>query len=142
MSLIPYICCRDASSAIGFYEKALGAKELFRLAEPDGRLGHAELAIGSAILFLSDEFPDFGCAAPVAGTPSNVSLHLDVPDVDATVERASREGAKVVRPPKDEFYGHRSATIIDPYGHRWMISTRKEELSNEEIRERHKKLTA
>src|SRR5689334_1683284 len=123
-ALTPYLVVRDAANAIAFYKKVLGAQELFRLSEPSGKIGHAELELGAGRFMIADEYPDFGALGPVSvgGTP--VSLHLYVNDVDAVVERAVQSGATILRPPKDEFFGDRTATISDPFGHRWQIATK------------------
>jgi PhnB protein len=134
--LTPYLCCRDAGKALDFYRDAFGATELYRLPDPSGRVCHAEMAIGSALFYLADEFPDYGCTSPLGQNGSAVSLCLEVPNVDKTVAHAESAGATVVRPPADEFYGHRSATLLDPFGHRWMVSTEVERLSPNEIRQR------
>jgi PhnB protein len=107
------------------------------LCEPGSeRLGHAELELGGARLLLADEYPDFGALSPltVGGTP--VSLHLYVSDVDRTVKQAADAGATVLRPVKDEFFGDRTALLVDPFGHRWHLATRKEEVSPEEMQKR------
>jgi PhnB protein len=135
-NLSPYLCCKDASRAIDFYQKALGAKEIMRLAEPGGRIGHAELEIAGATIMLVDEYPDYGVLSPtsIGGTP--VRLHLYVDDVDGFVARAAAAGAKVTRPVEDQFYGDRSGQIEDPSGHVWFVATRKEQVSADEIRRR------
>jgi PhnB protein len=104
---------------------------------PDGRVGHAELLIGDGRLMLSDEFPDFGALSPhtVGGTP--VNLHLYVEDVDATIKKAEAAGAIVLRPAKDEFYGDRTGMIVDPFGHKWFIATRKETMTPAEMQKRY-----
>ncbi|TMA62302.1 MAG: VOC family protein [Deltaproteobacteria bacterium] len=139
-NLSPYLCCKDATRAIEFYRKAFGAKETMRLAEPSGRIGHAELEIAGAPVMLADEYPDFGILSPtsIGGTP--VKLHLYVDDVDALVARAVAAGAKVVRAVEDQFYGDRSGQIEDPFGHVWFVATRKEHLSTAEIQRRYDKL--
>lgn len=136
-TLTPYIVVRGAADAIGFYAKVFGAREDFRLAEPSGKVGHAELCFGdSSRLMLADEYPDFGALAPasVGGTP--VSLHLYVADVDATMEFAEAEGATVLRAAKDEFYGDRAGVIVDPFGHRWHLATRQSVVSPQEMQAR------
>jgi PhnB protein len=136
-SVTPYIIVRDAARAIAFYERAFGARELFRLTNPgDARVGHAELSIAGALLYLADEWPDFGALSPasIGGTP--VTLHLDVEDADAVVQRAEEAGATVLRAVKDEFFGERTGMIGDPFGHRWQIATKKEHLSPEEMQRR------
>jgi PhnB protein len=135
-ALTPYIVVRNAADAIRFYAEAFGATELFRLAEPGGKVGHAELAIGDSCLMLADEYPDFGALSPPSVGGSPVSLHLSVDDVDATVQRAEAAGATVLRPVKDEFYGDRAGMIVDPFGHKWHLATRKEDVSPEEMQRR------
>src|SRR5262245_53915347 len=114
-ALSPYLIVRDAQRAIDFYAQVFGARELYRLCEPSGKIGHAELAIGDAKLMIADEYPDFGALGPVSvgGTP--VSIHLYVDDVDAVAQRAEQAGATILRPIKDEFFGDRVATLADPF---------------------------
>lgn len=135
-SLSPYIIVRGAAAGIEFYCKAFGAKERFRLKEPSGKIGHAELDFGGALLMLADEYPDFGALSPISvgGTP--VSIHLYVENVDEVVKQAVDAGATVLRPLRDEFFGDRTATLSDPFGHRWHLATRKEEVSPEEMQRR------
>jgi PhnB protein len=125
-----------AAEAIDFYQRAFGAIEVFRMQEPGGKVGHAEVEIGGTRIMLADEYPDWGFRAPAAygGTP--VMLHLYVEDVDAVYTRAVAAGAKPVRPVIDQFYGDRSGTIEDPFGHVWHVATHKEELTPDQIRER------
>jgi PhnB protein len=132
----PYMGFKDASRAIEFYVKAFGATERYRLTEPSGRIGHAEIAIGEAVLMMSDEYPDFGAisAQTLGGCP--IALHIFVADADAFVARAVGAGATVLRSVKDEFYGDRSGQIADPFGYKWMISTRKETISPQEMQKR------
>ena len=134
--LAPYLVVKGAAKAIEFYAKAFGARELFRLTEPQGKVGHAELAIGDALFMLADEYPDFGALSPasVGGTP--VSIHLYVDDVDRTVERAAAAGATVLRAVKDEFYGDRTGMIADPFGHKWHVASHKEDVSPAEMQKR------
>jgi PhnB protein len=137
ITLSPYLVVQGAKRAIDFYCRVFGARELYRLCEPGSeRLGHAELELGEGRLMLADEYPDFGALSPltVGGTP--VSLHLYVPDVDHTVKQASDAGATVLRPVKDEFFGDRTGLVVDPFGHRWHLATRKEEVSPEEMQKR------
>ena len=133
----PYLCCRDAGRAIEFYKKAFGATEVMRLAEPSGRIGHAEVKIGAAVIMLSDEYPDFGAVSPQSLGGSAVTIHLYVEGVDALVSRAAAAGATVQRAPEDQFYGDRSATLVDPFGHRWMLATHIEDVSPDEMRKRY-----
>jgi PhnB protein len=134
--LTPYLVVRGADRAIDFYGRTFGAVEDFRLSEPGGKVGHAELLLGGGRLMLADEYPDFGALGPasVGGTP--VTLHLYVPDVDAVMARAEALGATVLRAAKDEFYGDRSGMLLDPFGHRWQIATRGEAVSPEQMQQR------
>jgi PhnB protein len=134
--LTPYLIVRDASEAIAFYTTIFGAQESLRLTDPKGKIGHAELFIGKSKLMLADEFPDFGAFGPVAvgGTP--VTIHLYVNDIDATILLAEEQGATVLKSPKDEFFGDRSGMLLDPFGHRWHIATKKETVSPEEMQRR------
>jgi PhnB protein len=134
--LSPYIVVRDAARAIDFYTRAFGAREQFRLSEPSGKVGHAELLIGESLLMLADEYPDFGALSPTTVGGTAVTLHLYVDDVDATLARAEAEGATVLRAAKDEFYGDRTGVLTDPFGHRWMIATLKEEVAPDEMQRR------
>ena len=136
-AITPYLCCRDAAAAIEFYKNAFGATEDYRLAEPGGRIGHAEIRINGAPLMLSDEYPDMGVLSPQSLGGSAVAIHLYVADADAVEAKASAAGAKIVRPVADQFYGDRSGTLEDPFGHRWFVSTRKEVLSGAEVKRRY-----
>lgn len=137
MKLIPYIVCRDAPAAIDFYVAAFGAVEDFRMTEPgSGKLGHAELEIGGARLMLADEWPDFGALSPDTIGGTAVTLYLQVEDVDAVVAQAEQAGAMVLRAPADQSFGERTATVQDPFGHRWMLATVKEVLTGEEMQKR------
>ncbi len=135
-TVIPYLSIKGAAGAIDFYKTAFGATESLRLAQPDGRIGHAELQLGDSRVMLADEFPEMEFRSPptIGGTP--VHLHLYVSDVDAVVAQAVSAGAKLVRPVQDQFYGDRVGTVSDPYGHVWHVSTHVEDLSPEEIQKR------
>jgi PhnB protein len=136
-SITPYLIIKNAGQAIEFYKEAFGATETFRMEDPSSKkVGHAELRIGDSVVMLADEYPDMGYRGPEAygGTP--VSLHLYVEDVDAVFEQAVRAGAKVERPVKNEFYGDRTGTLRDPFGHRWSVATHREDLSPEEMKRR------
>ena len=126
----------DAKAAIAFYVKAFGAVELFRLVEPAGRVGHAEIRIGDSVLMLNDEYPDFGAKSPASVGGSPVAFHIQVPDADAAVERAVKAGATVVRPVQDEFYGDRMGMVACPFGYRWSLATPKEQVSPAEMQKR------
>ena len=139
-TLTPYLCIRGVSDAIEFYKKAFGATEVMRMAQPDGRIGHAELQIGDSRVMLADEFPEIDFRSPRSFGGSPVHLHLYVEDVDAMVGRALSAGAKVVRPVQDQFYGDRSGTVADPYGHVWHVATHIEDPSEAEVKRRLEKL--
>lgn len=134
--ITPYITVHGAAAALDFYRDAFGAVETMRLMQPDGRVGHAEIRIGGAVLMLSDEFPEMQIVGPKALGGTAVGLHLYVPDVDAFVARAAAAGATIERPPADQFYGDRSAWLKDPYGHRWNVATHLEDVSAEEMQSR------
>jgi PhnB protein len=134
--LTPSIATRDTAAAIDFYKQAFGARERMRLTEPGGRIGHAELEIGTGLLMLSDKYEGFNYTPDDADGKSTVVLHLYVEDVDATIDRAVAAGAKVTMPPTDQFYGDRSGRILDPFGHIWLISTHVEDVSVEEMKNR------
>lgn len=132
----PYLCVDGAEDAIVFYGAVFGATERMRLASPDGKIGHAELAIGDSVVMLSDEFPDWGVRGPGAygGTP--VTLGVYVEDVDATFARAIELGAQASRPVEDQFYGDRSGQFFDPWGHRWSVASRIEDVAPHEMARR------
>ena len=135
-SVTPYLTVKGAAKAIDFYKKVFGAKELKRMEMPGGAVGHAELQIGDSMIMLADEFPAMGNKSPqsVGGTP--VTVHLYVEDVDKTAELAVSAGAVLKSPVRDQFYGDRSGTLTDPFGHVWYISTHVEDMSNEEMQRR------
>lgn len=135
--LFPYLRVREAGRAIAFYSDAFGAKELFRLTEPSGRIGHAELDFGGMTLMVSEEFPEFGILAPASIGGTSVSLHLHVDDADAAIARAVAAGATLVREPRDQFYGERSGTVRDPFGHEWLIGHEIEKVTPEEMQRRY-----
>src|SRR5207237_10735996 len=118
------------------YKKAFGAEELVRMPMPGGRVGHAEIQIGDSRIMLADEFPEMDARGPNARGGTAVSILLYVNDCDAVSGRAVAAGAKVKRPMKDQFYGDRSGTLEDPFGHVWTVGTHKEDLTPEEMRRR------
>ncbi len=132
----PYLIIKGAASAIEFYKKAFGATELMRMADPSGRIGHAEIRIGDSPILLADEVPEMSYRSPQSLGGSPVSILLYVEDVDAVFSQAVAAGAKVERPVKDQFYGDRSGGVTDPFGHVWYIATHKEDISPEEMRKR------
>jgi PhnB protein len=129
----PYLVVDGAQKAIEFYTTVLGATERMRMDGPNGRIGHAELEVGDSLIMLADEFPDMGAKGPAAYGGSPVSISVYVEDVDAIFDKATEAGATVVRPLENQFYGDRSATFDDPFGHRWTIATHVEDVSPEEM---------
>jgi PhnB protein len=133
----PYLRVHSAHEAIDFYTRAFGAKELFRLAEPSGRIGHAELKIGPSTLMLADEDPESNICGPRTSGGTTFSIHLHVGDVDKAFEQAVRAGASVIRPLQNHFYGERSGTVRDPFGHEWLLGGHLETVSPEEMQRRY-----
>jgi PhnB protein len=132
----PYLIVRDGARALEFYKKAFGATELLRMPRPDGKIGHAEMKISDGVFMLADETPD-GChKSPLALGDTPVSLMFYIPDVDARFAQAVAAGAKVTRPLQDQFYGDRSGTIADPFGHVWTLATHTEDVTEEEMARR------
>lgn len=132
----PYLRVREAAAAIDFYQQAFGAVEQFRLSEPSGRIGHAELKFGTMTIMLSDEYPEFGIKGPEASGETGCSVHLHVDDVDAMTETAVHAGATLIMEPKDQFYGERTSKVVDPFGHDWLLGSQIEEVSIEEMQRR------
>lgn len=135
--LFAYLRVKDAPRAIAFYVEAFGAKERFRLTEPDGRVGHAELELGPATLMLSEEYPEYGLLGPQSIGATSFTVHLHVDDADRAIDRAVAAGATIVRPAQDAFYGERGGTVRDPFGHEWMLGHSIEEVSPEEMQRRY-----
>lgn len=135
-TVTPYLVIKGAAQAINFYKKAFGAKEMFRMDGPGGTVAHAEIQIGDSRVMLADEFPDMGYTAPQSGSNSPIGLHIYVEDVDKLAAQAVAAGIKTERPVADQFYGDRTGTFVDPFGHRWSIATHKEDVSMEEMERR------
>jgi PhnB protein len=135
-TVTPYLSIKGAAKALEFYKKAFNATELFRMEAPGGLIGHAEIKIGNSHIMLADEFPGMGCKSPATlhGTP--VGLMLYVEDVDHLSKQAVTAGMKVQRPVQDQFYGDRSGTFEDPFGHVWTISTHVEDVPPAEMEKR------
>ncbi|MCU1350942.1 MAG: hypothetical protein JWM05_151 [Acidimicrobiales bacterium] len=131
--LSPYLCVDGAAAAIDFYREVFGATERMRLPGPGDTIGHAEVQIGSAVVMLSDPFPDMGARDPkeIGGTPVTLSLYVD--DVDDVFARALEAGATELRAVSDQFYGDRSGQFVDPFGHRWSVATHVEDVSPDEM---------
>lgn len=138
--VIAYLTTENAAKAIDFYRTVFGAKELMRLTDPNGKIGHAELRIGNGVVMLADEFPEMGRLSPPPGGDHSVGMHLYVEDVDAVFKKALAAGAKKLREPTDEFYGDRASSILDPFGHRWMISTHIEDVNSKEMQQRFERM--
>ena len=137
-TLTPYLTIKNAAEALDFYKRAFGADETFRIASPDGKIGHAEIRIGDSAIMLSDEFPEMGARGPESIGGSPVMLHLYVENVDALVDRAVQAGGKLERPVADQFYGDRGGMITDPFGHKWWIATHVEDVPPDELERRSK----
>jgi PhnB protein len=135
-TLTPQLTIKQgAASYIDFLKRAFGAVELGRAAGPDGRLMHAEVRIGDSILMLNDHFPEFG-SPPIAEGSWPLTLHMYVPDADAIFAKASSAGCQAMMPLGDQFWGDRYGVVTDPFGFRWAIATRKENLTSEEMQKR------
>ncbi|ACJ19906.1 Dot/Icm type IV secretion system effector PhnB [Coxiella burnetii] len=135
-SITPYLFVNEATKAIEYYKKAFGAEEEMRMEMPGGKIGHAELKIGDSKIMLADEFPEMGARSPRTYGGSPVTIHFYVEDVDKTAQQAVNAGGKLKGKVENQFYGDRSGTLEDPFGHTWNISTHIEDLSDEEIRKR------
>ena len=135
-TLTPYLVMKNAARAIEFYKKAFGASEVLRIPAPDGGVAHAEVKIGDSILMLADEHPDMGFVGPETLGGSAVSLMIYLEGVDDVFKRAIESGARELRPVQDQFYGDRSGTLTDPFGHVWTIATHVEDVSEEELQRR------
>ena len=132
----PYLIIKGANTAIEFYKKAFGATEIMRIPAPGQKVGHAEIKIGNAIIMLADEDPEMNHKSPQSfgGTP--VSMLVYVPDVDAFVKRAIAAGAKALTPVESKFYGDRSGSLEDPFGHHWHFATHVEDIPPDEMAKR------
>ncbi len=135
-NVTPYLIVSDGASAIDFYKSIFGASEVMRIPGPGGRVGHAELRIGNSIIMLADEHPQVGARSPQSIGGSPVSFLLYVDQVDVVTQKAEAAGAKILRPPKDQFYGDRTATLTDPFGHQWTVATHVEDVAPEEMQKR------
>ncbi|SNS18804.1 PhnB protein [Sphingomonas laterariae] len=134
-SVTPYLAIDGAAEALEYYKKAFGATEVLRMPHGD-RIAHAEIKIGDSFVMLADEFPDMNHLGPKSRGGTTVSLMIYVPDVDAAFERAIAAGGTVQRPVADQFYGDRSGTLFDPFGHQWTLSTHVEDVPEDEIHRR------
>ena len=139
-SVTPYLVIKGAAKAIDYYKKVFGATVVVRMDGPNGQVGHAELQIGDSRIMLADENPSMGNRSAESIGASPVSLYVYLPDCDKVVAKAAAEGAKILKPVEDQFYGDRSGFIQDPFGHLWGIATHKEDVSPKELEERMKKV--
>lgn len=134
-TVTPHLVCAGAADAIEFYKNAFGAVETARLPGPEGKIAHAMIRIGDSDVMLVDEFPEMGSVSPESLKGSPVTLHLYVDDVDATVERAVKAGAKIAMPVTDMFWGDRYGKLADPFGHHWSVATHIRDVSMEEMQQ-------
>ena len=136
--LFPYLRVHDAQAALDYYRRVFGARVRLRLNEKGtGKIGHAELLFGTAVVMVSDEYPEYGIVGPRSVGGTSVTLHLHVDDADRLIARAVEAGGTLVRPPADAFYGERGGTVRDPFGHEWLIGHTIEEVSPEEMQRRY-----
>lgn len=135
-SATPYLIIDGAARALDFYKRAFDAKELMRIPAPNDRIGHAEIRIGNSVIMLADEHPEMDARSPAhyGGSPVSILLYLE--DVDKQFQQAIAAGATEIRPVADQFYGDRSGTLTDPFGHWWTVATHIEDVSEEEMQRR------
>ena len=138
-SVTPYLIVKGGADAINFYKQAFGAVEQMRMASPDGRIGHAEIKIGDSIIMLADEHLEMGHRSPQSLGGAGVSLMVYVDKVDEVFKQAVASGAKELQPLKNQFYGDRSGTLQDPFGHQWTVATHIEDVAPDEMRRRAEK---
>lgn len=136
MTATPYLIVTNAKAAIDFYHNAFGATEYIYLADPSGKVMHAEIRIGNISIMLADEFPDIGYRSPTTLGGSAVSILLYIDNVDALFEAAIASGATVTMPIQDQFDGDRRGTLTDPFGHVWLLATKQEDISIDELKQR------
>jgi len=141
-AVTPYLSIKGAADAIAFYKRAFAAKEIMRMPAPGGTIGHAEIQIGDSRIMLADEYPDLNFHGPKTFGGTSVHINLYVPDVDGVVKKAVATGAKVLRPVTDQFYGDRSGSLEDPFGHVWHVATHKEDIPMKELKKRAAAMTA
>jgi len=135
--MFPYICVHDANAAVAFYTRVFDMTEKFRLTEPGGRIGHVEMDFGGATLMISEEFAEYGIRSPKSIGGTAVTIHLHVDDADAVVAKALAAGATIHMPLADQFYGERSGSFFDPFGHRWNVGHHIEDVSTDEMQKRY-----
>jgi len=132
-SVTPYLVVHDAARALDFYQRVFGAKEIVRMNNPQGRVGHAEIRIGDSILMLAEETPNSGVRSPQSVNGSTVSIFVYLEDVDSVFNKALSAGAQEVQRPADMFWGDRYGRLTDPFGHSWSLATHIEDVTPEEI---------
>lgn len=135
-TVTPYLTVNDAAAALAFYVQAFGAEEILRLNMPGGKIGHAEFKIGESNFMISDEYPHPSSTSPARLGGSTVKLHLYLTDVDASFARAIAAGATATMPPADQFWGDRMGSVVDPFGHHWMLATHIEDVDPGEFQQR------
>jgi PhnB protein len=135
-NVTPYLFVRGATAAIDFYKNIFGATEIMRMPGPNGRIMHAELRIGDSIVMLADEDPRRGIMSPQTIGGYSVGLHVYVENVDVVIQKAVESGAKLLRPIVNQFYGDRTGSLLDPFGHMWSVATHVEDVSPEEMKKR------
>ena len=132
----PYLCIDGAAAAIDFYTAVLGAEERMRMPGPDGKIGHAELLVGDAVVMLADEYPEMDIRSPTSIGGSPVTIHVYVEDVDRVFEQAIAAGATELQALQNQFYGDRSGQFVDPFGHKWNVASHVEDVPPEELTKR------
>lgn len=137
--VLAYLCVHDCQEAITYYENAFGAEEVFRVQDPDGRIGHVHLKMGASSILVSDEYPEMNILSPQTIGDTAITLHLHVENVDALTDQAVSAGAKVLQLPTDQFWGERTSRLCDPFGHIWLLGQHVEDVDFEEIQARRNK---
>jgi PhnB protein len=141
-AVTPYLACGDAARAIEFYKKAFGAAEVMRIPGPNGTIGHAEVKIGDSRVMLTDEYREMDFLSPLTRGGTTVHIHLYVADADKVAARAVEAGAKLLHPVQDKFYGDRTGSVQDPFGHVWHLATHTEDVPLAELKKRAAKLAS
>lgn len=141
-TITPHITLRNAAQAIDFYKNAFGAQEIGRSLTPDGKIMHAAIRIGDSLIMMNDEFPNMGCSSAETLGGTNITLHIQTEDVDSLFDRAVKAGAKATMPVANQFWGDRYGQVVDPFGQRWSLATRVEELTHEQMEARAKEFFA
>lgn len=138
-TVTPYLACGEAARAIDFYKKAFGAKEILRVPAPGGKIGHAEVQLGDSRVMLTDEYRDMDFLSPLSRGGTTVHMHVYMPNVDKVIDRAVAAGATLIQPAQDKFYGDRTGSVKDPFGHVWHIATHVEDVPMKELKKRGEK---